>query len=421
MIDRLLNDYDYDTKRKLELVRAMDLVKASQKMPTVNQQVMTLEGLAAEMPSSLIPAYTGKAHVWADRVENIIKAKGFGELTSDIVSQAFLPVVLSKLPPDIARDAPDGDLPAVLAYLRNVDKIRWDLNQCFVEGRKLEKSPSQAFNALVNRARKTLPALDAEGNPDKSGTTCTELHIKTVAWTSLKAGLPPALLALATALGIRYFPTTQNLEILDEAWADHNAQKEIPSVFSITKEESTATAATIVPKKTENKQLAQIQGMLNYQADRMCRIEQAMNTEAAKVTAIQGTNNQRANNGQRAAFQPRAGRNPRWNNRPNYNSQQNSPAPRNNGYQRGGMSYAAAARPNNEQFQQQQTADMQQRTQSEDRNFAPQQPRNNTRPRTFPAPVYPNRLDFCFYHRTFGRDARNHELPCAWIFPANNK
>ena len=35
----------------------------------------------------------------------------------------------------------------------------------------------------------------------------------------------------------------------------------------------------------------------------------------------------------------------------------------------------------------------------------------------FPNPVYPNRMDFCFYHRTFGRDARNHDLPCAWVFP----
>ena len=35
----------------------------------------------------------------------------------------------------------------------------------------------------------------------------------------------------------------------------------------------------------------------------------------------------------------------------------------------------------------------------------------------FPNPVYPNRMDFCFYHRTFGREARKHELPCAWTFP----
>ena len=32
-----------------------------------------------------------------------------------------------------------------------------------------------------------------------------------VAWTSLKTGLPPSLLALSTALGIRYFPTEENL------------------------------------------------------------------------------------------------------------------------------------------------------------------------------------------------------------------
>ena len=43
-------------------------------------------------------------------------------------------------------------------------------------------------------------------------------------------------------------------------------------------------------------------------------------------------------------------------------------------------------------------------------------PQNNR----FPNAVYPNRMDLCFYHRTFGREARNHELPCAWIFPAKN-
>ena len=44
----------------------------------------------------------------------------------------------------------------------------------------------------------------------------------------------------------------------------------------------------------------------------------------------------------------------------------------------------------------------------------------NDQTRRFPTPVFPNRPDFCFYHRMFGRAARNHELPCAWIYPANN-
>ena len=35
----------------------------------------------------------------------------------------------------------------------------------------------------------------------------------------------------------------------------------------------------------------------------------------------------------------------------------------------------------------------------------------------FPTPAFPNRMDFCFYHRMFGKDARNHELPCAWVYP----
>ena len=55
------------------------------------------------------------------------------------------------------------------------------------------------------------------------------------------------------------------------------------------------------------------------------------------------------------------------------------------------------------------------------KNNEPRSRSLNTRPKTFPTPVYPNRMDFCFYHRVFGKDARNHELPCAWKFPPNNK
>ena len=103
--------------------------------------------------------------------------------------------------------------------------MKYDLNQCFIEGRKLEKSPSQAFNTLMNRARRALPVMDEDGQPSIGGRSCSEPHIKSVAWTSLKVGLPPNLLALATALGIRFFPTPEQLEILDDAWADYVALK----------------------------------------------------------------------------------------------------------------------------------------------------------------------------------------------------
>ena len=248
-VEHVTKDMNEAQKTQCEMIKYV----ASRKYATKNRDrsFMNRESLAPEMPSSLIPIFSGKAHVWAERVQNILLARGITDFNDDLVTQTFLPVILSKLPPDVARDAPVGGLEEVLAYLKNIDKIRYDLNQCFVEGRKLQKSPSQAFSALVNRARKALPSLDAEGRPDGSVIECTELH-KTVAWTSLKAGLPPSLLALATALGIRYFPTQENLEILDDAWADHMAAKEVPSVFSIKRDEQTGKE---VSNNVQNKQL----------------------------------------------------------------------------------------------------------------------------------------------------------------------
>ena len=185
VVENLLGQLDEDTRAKCDAIRLIDENRRRQHQ--MSREFLYREGLAAEMPSSLIPTFSGKAHIWAERVESIIKIRGVTRMDDPMVTQIFLPVVLSRLPPDIAKDAPSGNLDEVLAYLKNIDRVRYDLNQCFIEGRKLEKSPSQAFSALVSRARKALPPLDHEGRLDSDGAECTELHVKTVAWTSLKA------------------------------------------------------------------------------------------------------------------------------------------------------------------------------------------------------------------------------------------
>ena len=102
-------------------------------------------GLGAESPSTLIPFMSGRVSTWAERVENIIRAGGFPDLDDPVAVNAFLPAVLAKITPDLARDAPTHSLTALLEYLKAVDKIRCDLSQCFIEGRKLEKPLVRLF------------------------------------------------------------------------------------------------------------------------------------------------------------------------------------------------------------------------------------------------------------------------------------
>ena len=107
-------------KRKLKFMRNLILGGNSDRRSTSESAVR--RGLAAEQPSSLIPNFSGKAFVWAERVESIIKARGIHDLSMPIVGQTFLPVVLAKLPPDIARDAPIENLESVLNYLKGIDR-----------------------------------------------------------------------------------------------------------------------------------------------------------------------------------------------------------------------------------------------------------------------------------------------------------
>ena len=426
-VDDLAKDMDEEQKRKCEMLKWIVKKQNEDRRNFRNNDLLVAGGLAAEMPSSLIPNFAGKAHAWAERVENILRAKGVYNLDEEVVTTAFLPIILSRLPPDIARDAPQGDLGEVLAYLKNVDKVRYDLNQCFLEGRKLEKSPSQAFNALVNRTRRALPAMDEEGYPDPEGAACEGRHIKSVAWTSLKAGLPSSLLALATALGIRYFPTPHHLEILDEAWADLNAAKEVPSVFSIKKQENTEV------DNAQNKQLANFSSRLNQHAARMQQIEQHLNAEAASVSNITGNNNPRGMNNprggynQRGGYYPRGGYNQRGNSmqqssyrqtqpfRGRYNAGQNiNTTEQRESRQRTNMQY-------NPRFQQPQTFNTQRNSVSPNRQIVQRTRSEGGNDGRFPPAVFPHRTDFCFYHRTFGKDARKHEYPCAWVFPSGNR
>ena len=106
---------------------------------------MDRNGMGAETPSTLIPTLSGRVSVWAERIENIIKTRGFRDLDNPAAYDAFVPAILAKLTPELARDAPLQSLQVLLDYLKNVDKIRWDLNQCFAEGRKLENLPAKLF------------------------------------------------------------------------------------------------------------------------------------------------------------------------------------------------------------------------------------------------------------------------------------
>ena len=132
--------------------------------------------------------------------------------------------------------------------------------------------------------------------------------------------------------------------------------------------------------------------MLQQQANRMQRIENAINKESATISNITPA---------RGGFNPRGlgmrGLSMRGQRglsyRPN-NQQTNNPRfqPRVAGQQNGGFRGGRGS------FNRINTGNLSENSK-------------------FPNPVYPNRMDFCFYHRTFGREARKHELPCAWTFP----
>ena len=133
----MTSSLDDAQKQRLEIVKW--LAQSNSKTNSVTNTFLSAQGLAGEMPSSLIPNVSGKMSIWAERVENILKAKGMTDLTDPLISQSFMPVILSKLSPDIARDTPNTDLEAVIKHLKSFDKVRYGLNQCLIEGRKLKK------------------------------------------------------------------------------------------------------------------------------------------------------------------------------------------------------------------------------------------------------------------------------------------
>ena len=94
--------------------------------------------------------------------------------------------------------------------------------------------------------------------------------------------MPPTLAALSTALGVRYFPTQAALEILDEAWADHVAAKEVPSVFSVKSEEQANVAST-----SQQQQLDNLTSLMRQQVGNIQRLENIVHREPAIVSNIQ--------------------------------------------------------------------------------------------------------------------------------------
>ena len=73
--------------------------------------------LAAEMPNSLIPQYGGKVSLWAERVENILKSRGYSDLKNPDLTRDFLPIIINRVPQDVARDIPTTTLGDALDYL----------------------------------------------------------------------------------------------------------------------------------------------------------------------------------------------------------------------------------------------------------------------------------------------------------------
>ena len=339
--------------------------------------------LASEMPSSLIPQYGGKVSLWAERVESILRSRGYVDFKSPELTRDFLPIIINRIPQDAARDIPTTNLEDALNYLKSIDRVKYDLNQCFVEGRKLEKAPSMAYNALINRARKALPGLDVNGKLDPN-IRCPDEHLKTVAWTSLKAGLPPQIAGLAMALNIRYFPNSDQLEALDDAWAEYNSTKDIPSVFSIKSDTSTSTKIT--PDKydtlleNQSRQIQQISNTLNEM--RSCNAVMPQRGRVSNYTSPTGSN---------PRFAPGA-------NSASWNSRTPPARPFIPRGQASGVRPTFTA-PRANQMQNRQGA-----------GYSPRQAR-------FPTPAFPNRMDLCFWHRTFGKNAVRHEQPCAWVYP----
>ena len=154
----------------------------------------------------------------------------------------------------------------------------------------------------------------------------------------------------------------------------------MPHVFSVRHDTATRTSDTL----ETNKHIADLSNILAQQQRRLREVESLVQRERAPVTNVAATRGGFANNMQRNSYLAQ-------------NMQRTQP-PQGREFPRGQQRQGAYPRGN---------ARPQMRGQSSSA-------RGNAR---FPTPVYPNRLDFCFYHRTFGRDARNHDLPCAWNFP----
>ena len=165
------------------------------------------------------------------------------------------------------------------------------------------------------------------------------------------------------------------------------AAKDVPSVFSVKKDESTEQNMPL-----QTRQLGNILRLMNNQTAQIQQLENLIHGGTAQVSYIQ------------PARQFSKGR--------------------------GGGSVATSGQAqNNERFRlpppnnlSQQNLMQRQRSSSLNRgpNSGPSTS-NTINNKRFPNPVYANRLDFCFYHRTFGRDAKNHEQPCAWVFPPKPK
>ena len=176
---------------------------------------------------------------------------------------------------------------------------------------------------------------------------------------------------------------------------------------------------------------------------RMQLIEQHICAEPAPVANIisndsqRGQNNprrfnQRGNN-QRGGYIPRGG----YNQREGYSSQTtgNYNAPSTNmqrqpfrGRYNAGRNFSTDQRESRPRTSMQQYNPRYMQQYNTQRSTTPYSGQNVQRTRSeeidltrFPQPVFPHRMDLCFYHRVFGKDAKKHELPCQWVFPANNK
>jgi hypothetical protein len=156
--------------------------------------------------TSLIPPFTYPAHSWVKKLRIIFECSDL-DLTDNNVITKYLPIIISKLPPEIIDIMPSKcSISELLNFIESYDAKQISISEILSKKASLYDLPSVLYNISKNKFKSALSEQ------------FSDLAIDELAWNDVKSKLPEELRTFTIFLNVINSPSQEQLKQLDCAF-----------------------------------------------------------------------------------------------------------------------------------------------------------------------------------------------------------